>query len=247
MSETASSRIAAVIWDFDGTLVDTRAKNMAVNRVIVEEITGRPWSDWPVLQSLAEYERLLRRVRNWRDLYMTEFGLSASDTDRAGSMWGALQAADRTPAPVFDGISATLDALTAMPHGIVSQNSSATIADLLGAVGLGDRFATIIGYEEVGRDRQKPDPEGLLACLETLLEPRGGAVLFVGDHPTDTECAVLANEALGADDEPRVLAVAACFGDVCDADEWSTRPHFVARHPSDVAAIVRAQAAPHSK
>ena len=33
------SPVTAILWDFDGTLVDTRAKNMRVNRRIIEEVT----------------------------------------------------------------------------------------------------------------------------------------------------------------------------------------------------------------
>ena len=47
MSVTPADRVAAVIWDFDGTLVDTRAKNIAVNRRIIEAVTGRPWTGLP--------------------------------------------------------------------------------------------------------------------------------------------------------------------------------------------------------
>lgn len=235
---SGTGRIAAVIWDFDGTLVDTRAKNMAVNRKIIEEVTGRPWTDWAFLASLEQYERVLRRVRNWRDLYIHEFGLSMADTDRAGALWEGLQAEDETPAHPFEGIADALVALDALPHAIVSQNSSRTIAEMLRAMGFGDRFHPIIGFEEVGRNRQKPDPEGLLACLEQLARDGGTPVLFVGDHPTDTECAALANQELARRGKTgHVLSVAACFGAWCDTEEWSLQPRYVARHPSDVVSI----------
>ena len=34
--------VQAVIWDFDGTLVDTRQKNFNVTRALVERIKGEP-------------------------------------------------------------------------------------------------------------------------------------------------------------------------------------------------------------
>jgi phosphoglycolate phosphatase-like HAD superfamily hydrolase len=78
----------------------------------------------------------------------------------------------------------------------------------------------------------------LLACREALSDG-DGIVLFIGDHPTDTECAIEANRALKESGErPNVVAVAACFGAVCDTEEWHVRPHHVARHPKDIMAIV---------
>ncbi len=60
--------VRGVIWDFDGTLVETISKNMAVNRRIIETVTGRSWPEWEILQSVEVYQRALGRVRNWRDL-----------------------------------------------------------------------------------------------------------------------------------------------------------------------------------
>lgn len=233
-----STSARAVIWDFDGTLIDTREKNLAVNRRIIEEITGRGWSEWSALRTVDEYERAIRRSRNWRELYGIEFGLSGVQTDRAGAMWSDLHARDETPTTVFDGIEEALATLHQLPHGIVSQNARPTIEALLGAVDLTGHFTAIIGYEEVGRDRQKPHPEGLLACIELLLSGEHGTVLFIGDHPTDAECAALAAEELAQSGSgTNIVAVAACFGSVCDADEWATPPQHVARHPRDITEI----------
>ena len=230
--------VRGVIWDFDGTLVETISKNMAVNRRIIETVTGRSWPEWEILQSVEVYQRALGRVRNWRDLYMVEFGLSPDDTDRAGALWAPLQAEDDTPTTVYDGIPETLLRLHWMPHGIVSQNARTTIEARLREADLAYRFTSIIGYEEVGRDRQKPDPEGLLACIAALPNVDGGAVLFVGDHPTDIECAMAANRALAHDGRTtRVIAVAACFGTTCETDGWAVQPAHVARHPKDIVGI----------
>ncbi len=230
--------VCAVVWDFDGTLVDTRAKNMSVNRRIIEKVTGRSWREWECLESLEKYERVLRRVRNWRELYQHEFGLTPEDTDRAGSLWTPLQAEDTTPTHVFDGIPDAVAALNHVTHAIVSQNSRTTIEDRLADAGIGSRFDAVIGYAEVGRDRQKPHPDGLLACLDQLADGTDGSFLFVGDHPTDTECAIEANRVLEGRGQPaRFVAVAACFGDIYDTDDWAIRPDHVARHPREIVAI----------
>lgn len=43
-----STQVRAILWDFDGTLVDTRRKNFDVARAIIESITKRPWKDGSV-------------------------------------------------------------------------------------------------------------------------------------------------------------------------------------------------------
>ncbi|MEE8549721.1 MAG: hypothetical protein V3T08_00500, partial [Gemmatimonadota bacterium] len=85
-----SSRVRAVIWDFDNTLVDSREKNLAVTRRIVGRLFGS-WERFAFLRSLESYEAVLRRTTNWRDLYRTEFGLNEDEVDAASRLWTELQ------------------------------------------------------------------------------------------------------------------------------------------------------------
>ena len=41
MTTNGAPRDTAVIWDFDGTLVDSHRKNLQVNRAIIHRLTGR--------------------------------------------------------------------------------------------------------------------------------------------------------------------------------------------------------------
>lgn len=189
--------LTAVLWDFDGTLADTRERNYRVARRILADLTGNQPDAIPALRSRAVYDNTVRRYANWRELYRVEFGLSDDDTDRAGALWSAYQLADDTPIGVFDGIAAALDALSTVSHGIVSMNARDQIARTVNDAGVGHHFRTIIGYEEVHIRRQKPEPDGLLLCLEQLAALATGRVLYVGDHETDVRCAANANAELG--------------------------------------------------
>jgi HAD superfamily hydrolase (TIGR01549 family) len=230
--------LKGIVWDFDGTLADTRARNLAVNRKIVETVSGRPYQDFPALCSLEEYSAVNRRVRNWRALYLQEFGLDAVAADRAGRLWTEFQLADATPAVLYDGIPAALEALRALRHGIVSQNSAENIRALLRQVGLDDCFAMVIGYEEVRLTRQKPEPDGLLRCVATLYPAERGVVLYIGDHATDTECAFNANAMLAVNDRGiRVIAVAASFDGPADIAGWRIPPDHVVHHPLEIVNI----------
>ncbi len=236
------NRLRAVIWDFDGTLVDTLPKNLAVTARILREVTGRPSNHWPALNSVAHYREAIMRSSNWRELYRCEFQLSEKDTERAGALWSVFHAEDPTPVPVFEGIAEALATFEDIPQGIVSQNCRQNIRRTLAHLGLDQWFDMIVGYEEVPSNRQKPDPHGLLACLERLTGgEQTGRVAYVGDHDTDMRCAQAARAELrerGVDLE--VFAIGAAFDGAQGPDAWSERPDFCARHPSKVAEVLAA-------
>ena len=52
----SNSKIKAIIWDYDGTLVDSRIKNLNVTRKIIEKATGKKYSTFPALDNLQDFE-----------------------------------------------------------------------------------------------------------------------------------------------------------------------------------------------
>ncbi len=82
-------KLAAVIWDYDGTLVDSREKNRWVTRHIVGQVTGREPDVFPALRSLAAYDAATRKTVNWRVLYRDVLGLSEEETAHAGVLWSS--------------------------------------------------------------------------------------------------------------------------------------------------------------
>ena len=234
----APPRGDAVVWDYDGTLVDSHVKNLAVTRAIVERITQRPAVAFESLASLDSYLTALTSMRNWRDLYGRVFGLSERDVDRAGRLWAEYQLRDSTPTPLFEGIPAVLRSLRHLPHGIVSQNAKAAIASVLEGAGVAGYFGAVIGFEEVDLRRQKPAPEGLLRCVEILTGFRPGCVFYVGDHETDAMCAAQAREELAARKLlVEVISIGACY-DGEPAATWAVQPDHTVRRPEEIVEIV---------
>lgn len=232
--------LTAVIWDFDGTLVDSRRRNFHVVRRILSEVADRPLASYPALADWQTYDRVNRRYANWRDLYVREFGFSEDETDRIGRMWTRYQMEDDTAAPVFDGVATVLAALGFVPHGVVSMNGRHQIARSLREANLQDRFAHIVGWEDVDIRRQKPAPDGLLTCVETLTAFAPGVVFYLGDHETDMLCAINARAALEQNRKAvEIVTVAVSFTGATEPDGWSHRPDYQARHPHDVIAIAR--------
>ena len=232
--------LRAILWDFDGTLVDTRARNMSVNRRIVREITGRSWQDFPVLRSQSVYDAAQRAAVNWREFYRTNCGFSDDQIDGAGDRWAPYQAEDPTPVPLVEGVAKTLDGFDGLPEGIVSQNARETIESVLSSHGLGRRFDCIVGYAEVPMSRQKPAPDSLLLGLEELTALAPGRALYIGDHATDLCCVDNANRELEARGlELRVVSIAALWGPGLVDHGWAAGADLSAATPLDVVEIVR--------
>lgn len=234
------SPVTAILWDFDGTLVDTRAKNMRVNRRIIEEVTGRQANDFDVMSSQETYDQAQRISVNWREFYHLHFGLTEGETDRAGARWTPYQLADETPTPPLPGIPEALCLFDGIPQGVVSQNCGSNIIATLSAHGLAEFFECIIGYTEVANLQQKPAPDGLLLAIDELTGLAPGSVVYVGDHETDLKTVNNANRALQDSDLPvTVVSVAALYGMHGLDESWTDQADFRAETPQELVEIVR--------
>ena len=235
----SSKNIKAIIWDYDGTLVDTRHKNLNVTKKIIESITDKEALEFPALRSLDNYCLANHRTLNWRELYRQEFNLTEKQIDAAGRMWTAYQLDDNTEVAFYAGIEAAIRDLADYSHGIVSQNSRSSIERNLAEKRLLPFFKHIIGYEEVDINKQKPKPDGLLNCIDQLAVQRAGCVCYIGDHETDVLCARAANHALQENDAGiRIFSIGACYDSGPDTATWHARPDFVAREVEDILKII---------
>jgi beta-phosphoglucomutase-like phosphatase (HAD superfamily) len=143
----------AIIWDYDGTLVDTRAKNFNVTKRIMRHLVGVKSSEYPALQSLEQYIRATRNAKNWRELYRNEFAMNEDEINKAGSLWTEYQLSDDSESPLFEGIDEVIRSLSGYPNLIFSQNSRSNIAQVLEGKDLMRCFVDIIGYEEVASSK----------------------------------------------------------------------------------------------
>jgi phosphoglycolate phosphatase-like HAD superfamily hydrolase len=229
----------AVIWDFDGTLVDSHPKNLNVNRTIVETLTGRSALSFPALASIRAYEQAVSRAQNWREFYSREFDLREPEVERAGRLWPDLQRSDPTPHTPFRGVPEALEALSDLPHAILSHNDSKVISAALDANGLAGHFSAILGHAELGSEYEKPAAAGLLRCIELLSLSAAARVFFVGDHETDTLCASNARAALHELGSAKdVVSIGAFFGEF-DGDSWKLLPDHAVKSPAEIVEIVR--------
>ncbi len=231
--------VQAVIWDFDGTLVDTRQKNLNVTRTLVERIKAQPADDFEALRSLQDYERALHHHRHWKDFYRQELGMAENQIRQAEMSWMDQQLEDETAASSYDGILEVLEGLAHLPQGIVSLNATNNILRFLERLRLETHFDEVMGFEAVAPGRQKPLPDALIACADRLTGSRPGRIVYVGDHESDIECVHNANAHYAEHDVPiEVIGISAAYGPLSDDSHWSAEPHYRAEHPVQILTFV---------
>ena len=235
----SNTNIKAIIWDYDGTLVDTSQKNLNVTKNIIDCISETDSGDFFALQSLENYYIASRRASNWRELYRQEFKLTEKQIDQAGRMWTAYQLNDDTEVVFYEGIESVISNLAEYTHGIVSQNSRSGITQNLAEKHLLPFFKYIVGYEEVDFKKQKPEPDGLLSCMEKLSALEAGYVCYIGDHETDVRCVRAANRVLQEENaNVKIFSIGACYESGMDTSTWDVRPDFEAQKVEDILKIV---------
>ena len=229
----------AVIWDFDGTLVDTRQKNLNVTRKIIDKVSEAGWNKFSVLETVENYNSANNKAANWREFYKQSFGFNENQIDKTGRLWTQYQLDDDTLVPPIDGVFDVITTLEKFPHGIVSQNSRENIIQYLKEKNLLSYFKIIIGYEEVDLERQKPNPEGLLMCIEELTSFNAGYVFYIGDHETDVRCAFNANKELTERNSSlKIVVIGALYGYNADTSKWKRQPDYYASKAEDIINII---------
>lgn len=166
--------IRAVLFDFDGTLLDSFPGHFRAYQVMFAHF------GIPVTQEsfFAVYSP------NWLETYR-RVGLPRERWDEADRVWMA-EALRHAP-PLFSGAVDVLAQLARRwPLGLVTSGSKTRVLGDLERTGLAGRFAVVVTGGDV--QRPKPDPQGLeLALAEMGVAP--GEAVYVGDALADFEMA----------------------------------------------------------
>ncbi len=171
-------QIQALIFDFDGTLIDaSEAVCHAFSRALEQQ--GRP-----PLESSA-----IRRLIGLplRDMFMVTWpDVAPDELDRSVELYRAAfdPVACELSNPI-PGLEAMLDHFyPAMRFGIATSRMSDGAQHILGNLNLLDRFEVIIGLQDV--TQAKPHPEPVLKAIAALeTDPRHA--IMVGDNPVDMQ------------------------------------------------------------
>jgi phosphoglycolate phosphatase-like HAD superfamily hydrolase len=227
-------KIDAILWDYDGTLVNSAPKNINITKDILGEVAPHlSGNNLPRhLNSESSYHRANHAAENWRDLYINFFGLTREEADIAGALWSKHQRRNTTPVALFDRITETIQSFAHIPHGICSQNSTANIRALLDAEMINSYFKSVVGYEDVPFERQKPASDAGVKCLGELFdEVRGRTLIVIGDHESDVIFG--RNIAADIDGSNSVVSIAVSYSGA-DTREWDHQPDKVISSPQEL-------------
>ena len=185
------------------------------------------------------YQQALRNSINWREFYQHHFDLKPDQIDYAGSLWTQSQLSDKTPAPLFGEIPEILEKYKHLNHGIISQNSRELINKILSENRLTDYFRVIIGYEEVGIRKQKPDPAGLLLAIQKIRLQTPAIYIYIGDHETDILFARNVNTYFMTNHiHSKIYTIAALYQPGSKTETWAFPADFQAESVSDIDRIL---------
>lgn len=224
----------AVLWDFDGTLANSAAKNMAITRQILARVAPRlTGENLPLyLQNEADYHFANHNADHWRDLYRDFFGMTPDEIESAGPLWETHQMLDNTAVTLFDGVADTVRRMSHFPQGICSANATRNIRQVLDEHGISSVFNSVIGYEDLPHHHQKPAPDGGLKCLEEIFgDTQGKTIVYVGDHVADVLFARALGERLGRSN--KVISFVITHSGA-NPVQWRAQPDEVIEKPSDL-------------
>lgn len=206
--------IEAVIFDLDGTLVDSGATVPAAYAAAIEELCGRRCTDEEIIAaySAGPAPALISRFTG---------RLSAcSDVD----CWLRHLEARLALTRVYPGVREAGSSLRAAGKRLaVFTGAIRRAAEMqLRHAGLDDAIDAVVGSDEIAL--VKPAPDGIfLACDRLGVDP--GRVAYVGDALNDLRCA----RAAGA------VPIAAAWGHLFESDD---EPHLIALTPHDLLPLV---------
>ncbi len=178
--------VRAVVFDLDGTLVDSAPDLHAAALATLAE-AGLP----PITQAQTR-SFIGNGVPKFVERMMAAHGL-APDPDRHAALVAAfLRHYAREPAlrtTLYPGVAAALDRIEASGAvmGLCTNKPEGPARDVLAALDLAGRFPVVVGGDTLAV--KKPDPAPLRHVIDAL-----GArdVLYVGDSEVDAQTAVAA-------------------------------------------------------
>jgi phosphoglycolate phosphatase len=171
-----------VVFDLDGTLVDSRRDLADAANALIVEHGGAPLPVEDVAGMVGEGAALLVRRA------LTAAGIVAPDLDSALSRF--LELYDErliVHTRLYEGTSDALSALAArVPLAVLTNKPQHHTEKLLTGLGLAGRFRWVIGGDTAhGR---KPDPSGLNSLIRAA-DASAAATMMVGDSVIDLRTA----------------------------------------------------------
>jgi len=170
-------RFPVVLFDLDGTVVDSGAIILASMRHATREVLGREYGDEELMQAVGGPG--------------LEAQMAALAPDRVDELVSAYRAHNEPLHDELEACQGMLDVLERLHDegrrlGIVTAKRRSTVELAFARVPVEHLFETVVGGDET--ERHKPDPRPLLLAAERMhVAPAEAA--YVGDSPFDIRAA----------------------------------------------------------
>ena len=171
----------AILFDWDGTLVDSLGAFHRANAAVMES--------FGLAFDIEAYRR--HYTPDWREMYR-RLGIPHDRLDEANGLWEATFADDGDAVVAFPGAVAALEQLRASGAtlGIVTAGLREVVEPQLVRTGLGPLLPIRVFGDDL--PVHKPDPEPLRMALRLAGDGhRPETSIYVGDAPTDMLMAVV--------------------------------------------------------
>jgi len=190
-------RFPVVLFDLDGTLVDSAAAILGSFHHATETVLRRRFPD----------ERILAQVGGSNLAHQMQL-LDPDRVDELVRVYREHNDPQYADLACFDGMIDVLRSLRVEGRqlGIVSAKRRATVERVFAGTGIGDYFDVVVGSDDTVK--HKPDPEPILRALE-LLSAAPQEAAYVGDSPFDVAAGRAAD----------VFAVAVGWGGIHRVDD----------------------------
>ncbi|MGI9606761.1 MAG: HAD family hydrolase [Acidimicrobiales bacterium] len=154
--------IRSVIWDFDGTILDTEwPAYVSAEREFVRLGVDLRFDEWQNTIGSADHEPW------WEVLRREAGGLGESD-DTLLARYRGLKNELTDAADLLPGVASLFDHLRhrSVPNALASSSSLEWVERHTRRHGLWDRFVAVATRTDVGRARTKPEPDLFLLAAE---------------------------------------------------------------------------------
>jgi pyrophosphatase PpaX len=170
-------RFPVVLFDLDGTVVDTGAIILASMRHAAETVLGVDYTDDQLLASVGG-----------PGLEAQMHALDPTRVDELVRVYREHNEPLHDTIAICEGMDVVLDELRDRGHrlGVVTAKRRATVDLAFARIPIEHLFETVVGGDETAE--HKPHPAPLLLALERL-EARPGDAAYVGDSPFDMQAA----------------------------------------------------------